>query len=527
MKIMKKTFRTLTTYIKKHPRLDFILLGVGLAVFLTVTLINAPRASIWFDEGFSAYLVQFSFWDIARFTATDVHPPLYYWALKIWTSLFGTTDLALRSLSILFGAVAATLAFFLSRKLFGRGVAALSFVFIALSPMLIRYSDEARMYTMATVIVLAATWLLLKATETNKKKYWIWYGVLVSLGMWTHYFTALAWLAHWAWRFTQTYKKGDSFKKAWKKFFTKEWTLTYALAIGLYLPWLPWMAFQLVVVQSAGFWIGPVSADTFTNYLTSYLAYLEHGQIQGWLALAFYILLITLIIAIPKVYGAIEKKKRPGFLLVACMAIVPPVLLFFASMPPLQSSFVDRYVVPAIVFLSIFLAIVLIYGAKKRWQVKLHILAGVIIVGFMIYGITNVYKYGNYNKNSNTHVLTRQAIEAAQASSEPGVPIVSNSPWIYYEAAPYSTDEHPVYFIDENTQYNYGSLDMLKYSDIGKITDIEQFEQDNPVIWYLGGTEDEAVAPFDESWEAIETVTTYDSITGKSIYKATKYKVSD
>ncbi len=189
---MKKIFTSISTYIKKHPKIDIAILVTGLVIFATIALINAPRASIWFDEAFSTYIAQFSFLDIARYTASDVHPPLYYWALKAWSELFGTTELAYRSLSILFGAAAISTAFVLARKFFGRKVAWLSLLFLVISPMLIRYSDEARMYTMAAFIVMLATYFMVKATETNKTKYWIWYGVMVSLGMWTHYFTAFA-----------------------------------------------------------------------------------------------------------------------------------------------------------------------------------------------------------------------------------------------------------------------------------------------------------------------------------------------
>ena len=296
---MKNLFTSISTYIKKHPKTDIAILLLGLAVFATITLINAPRASIWFDEAFSTYLVQFSFWDIAKFTASDVHPPFYYWLLKIWSELFGTTELAYRSLSIVFGAAAISTAFVLARKFFGRKVAWLSLLFLVISPMLIRYSDEARMYTLAAFIVMLGTFFMVKAEETKKTKYWIWYGVMVSLGMWTHYFTAFAWLAHWVWRATQVWRKGDAPKQFLKKFFTKPWIITYSVAVGLFLPWLPFMAKQVGVVQS-GFWIGPVGIDTPTNYMTNYFYYLEHGQAQSWLALAMVYVIVVMILAISK-----------------------------------------------------------------------------------------------------------------------------------------------------------------------------------------------------------------------------------
>lgn len=340
---MKKIFTSISTYIKKHPKTDIAILVLGLAIFATIALINAPRASIWFDEAFSTYLVQFSFWDIARFTASYVHPPFYYWLLKIWSDLFGTTELAYRSLSIVFGAAAISTAFVLARKFFGRKVAWLSLLFLVISPMLIRYSDEARMYTLAALIVMGATYVMLKAIETKKRSYWVWYGLLVAVGMWTHYFTALAWLAHWAWRGMQLWRKNDSFKEFMKKFFSKEWLLSYIFAVVLFLPWLPFMAFQLGVVQGAGFWIGPVTASTPINYMTNYFFYLNQDHVQGWLALVFIAMIALIIILLPKAYRSLGVETKSSFMLIASLAFVPPLLLFLTSLPPLRPSFVERY----------------------------------------------------------------------------------------------------------------------------------------------------------------------------------------
>jgi uncharacterized membrane protein len=523
---MKKFIQSVASYIKKHPKTDIAVIVIGLAIFFAITVINAPRASIWFDEAFSAYITQFSFLDIARYTASDVHPPFYYWLLKVWSSFFGTTELAYRSLSILFGAATAVVTFLLTRKLFGRKVAWLSFVFLILSPVLIRYSDEARMYTLAALIVMSATYVLVKAQETNKRKYWIWYGVLVSLGMWTHYFTALAWIAHLAWHGAQVWHKGIKAKEFRKKLFTKPWVVTYAVAIGLFIPWLPFMAFQLGVVQGSGFWIGPVGVDTPVNYLTNYFYYLEHGQTQSWFALALIFVIVASLFALPKAFKALTNKEKQSFLLVAFLAWVPPVLLFAASLPPLRSSFVERYLVPASVALSVFLAVIFIKGTQK-WRPFWRTLPVVLIVAMMIFGITNVYKFGNFNKNTNTHMFTGEVVKMAGAASPAGTPIVVATPWIFYEAAPYSTPEHPVYFIDENTRYDFGSLDMLKYNDQHKIKDLAAFKKEHPTLWYLGSSETEDIPPYQDSWKKIETIGVKDDITGKTLYKATAYKVSE
>lgn len=522
---MKTFLRKIITFIKAHPKLDILALILGLAVFLTITLINAPRASIWFDEAFSAYISQFSFWDIARYTASDVHPPVYYWILKLWSGLFGTTDLAYRSLSIVFGAGAITTAFFLTRKLFGRLIGWVTLLLLIISPMLIRYSDEARMYTLAALIVMAATYVLIKAEETKNRKLWILYGILVSLGMWVHYFTAFAWIAHLCWHGVQVYRKGMGRKAFWKKLFSKEWVIAYSVAVGLFLPWLPFMALQLGIVQGAGFWIGPVSVNTPANYFTNVFYYLEHDQVEGWFALALISVLVLLVLLLPKVYKTLKGAQRNSFLLISILAWVPPILLFLVSMPPLRSSFVERYLLPAIIAFTIFMAVVLVTGTR-RWKPVLRAVPILVVVAMMIFGITNVYKYGNYNKNTNYHIFTRQVIEQIRDKAQPGEPIVAQTPWIFYEAIPYATPDHPVYFIDATADYKYGSLAMLKDNDMHKIKDINAFEKAHSTIWFIGQNETGDIPPYQPSWKPLQTVSVQDNITGNTIYRATEYKVN-
>jgi len=522
---MKKLFLSSRRFIKEHPRTDVIALLLGLAIFATIAAFHITQASLWFDEAFSAYLSHFNFWDIARFTLNDVHPPFYYWMLKIWTSAFGATEVAYRSLSILFGAAAIATAFFLSRKLFGRRVAWLALLFMSISPMLIRYGDEARMYTLSALIVMLATYALVKARETNQRSMWVVYGVLVALGMWTHYFTALAWLAHWIWWAIETWRMHPTRKGFLKKMFSGNWILAYGLAVVIFLPWLPFMAKQLGGVQGGGFWIGAVGAYTPTNFLSNYFYYLEHWQVLSWLALALFYIIVVAFLALPRAYRSLKKSEKSSFLLVTILTWAPVVLLFLASLPPLRSSFVERYLLPSYVALSVFLAVVLVVGTKK-WKPVWRVLPVVVVVGMMTIGITDVYYYGNYNKNTNTHILTRETVQLAQQNSPAGTPIVASSPWIFYEAVPYSTPEHPVFFMDENTQYDYGSLDMLKYSDDHKIKDMVQFAKENPIIWYLGSTEDDDMTPYDSSWVKIKTVGAYDSINNNVRYKATKFRIS-
>ena len=515
------------TRISSLPHLDIAALITAIIAYAALVLSHITTWSIWFDEAFTAYIVRFNYIDIARYTATDVHPPLYYWFVKAWTSIWGTSELAFRSFSLVCGAIAIVLGFILLRKLFGARAAVLGAWFMALSPMLVRYGEEARMYTMVTAIVLGATYVLVRATETNARKYWVWYGILIAAGMWTHYFAALAWLAHWVWRAIALRIDGARGKQWRKRFFSKQWIWTHILAIGIFAVWAPFMLRQLGIVQM-GFWIPAVSAHSFTNYFTNVLFYLEQQKTVSWLALLYMTIITLVAVLLYRAYRQLStKRERKSLILLMALAFVPPILLFISSMPPMKSSFIERYLVPAAAGLMLLLAAIVAHGIRGKSRRLSVILAVLLITAFAI-GINRVYYYGNYNKNSDISIRAKELVAAVSQKAKPGEPLIAADVWGFYEAVFYTTKDHPIYFLDETADYKFGSTDMLKYSDQFKIKDLNSFIKDHPTVWYLGYDKDEQLTPpsISHGWRQIDSVAAYDPISGTASFKAVRYQTS-
>src|SRR5262245_5808329 len=84
---------------------DWLVLGVILAMSVGVRSYRLSDRSLWLDEAFTWRLIQFPWREMMSRIALDNSPPVYYLVLKFWAVCFGTTPLALRSLSVLFGAV--------------------------------------------------------------------------------------------------------------------------------------------------------------------------------------------------------------------------------------------------------------------------------------------------------------------------------------------------------------------------------------------------------------------------------------
>lgn len=504
---------------------DYVFLVAGLTIFTIIAFINITKSSIWFDEAFGAYLIQFNFIDIARYTAADVHPPLFYWLLKLWSELFGNTEFALRSMSVFFGAIAIIFGYLLTKRLFNKNAARVGLLFMILSPMLIRYSQEARMYTLVAAIALAATYTLTFAINSKKRLPWIIYGILIGLGMWVHYFSAIVWISHWVWRadiVRRIAKKGHFIKE----FFSKEWIMAHVVAIILFLPWLPFFAMQILVIQVFGFWIPPATPDTMINFATNIFYYLDVGDATGWLAIGIIILICLVSVLAVKTYKTLDEFYRKSYRLIMALAFVPMILLFLMSMPPLRPAFIDRYLISSVIGISLFIGITFALHIKQA-DIKWRFVMVIFVVGIMAVGISNVYRLGNYNKNSHASNNTRQIIEAIDSKSSDGQPIIAITPWLFYEAVYYSTNAHPVYFIDQKI-YKFGSLDMLRYNDQHKIKDMSSFTQKNPIIWYVGYIHDSGnfSAPY-VNWKPIQEVTVNDSISGEPSYKAIQYRTDN
>ena len=124
--------------------------------------------SLWYDEAVTAQVAAQGIAELTRWTADDIQPPLYYYAVAGWTRLAGRGEWALRFPSAAFGVLTVALLAAAARRLFGRGragqVAALAAALLAaLSPLYVYYAQEARMYTLLVFLGLLAGYALLRA----------------------------------------------------------------------------------------------------------------------------------------------------------------------------------------------------------------------------------------------------------------------------------------------------------------------------------------------------------------------------
>lgn len=118
--------------------------------------------SLWLDEATTAVTVaKYSIAEIlTKFSPTDFHPPLYYLVMDLWTQIFGISEFSLRVPSVIFSIMTGLILM----KIF-RG----SDPIFLFNPLIIYYSQEARMYSMATFLVATSFYFFIKMTDEKNK----------------------------------------------------------------------------------------------------------------------------------------------------------------------------------------------------------------------------------------------------------------------------------------------------------------------------------------------------------------------
>jgi mannosyltransferase len=119
--------------------------------------------------------------------------PLYILLMRPWIGLTGESPFALRSSSLLFGVLAVPLTYVLGRRLFGSKVGVLGATLAAVSPHLVWYSQEAKMYAPILVLGLLAVYALRRAIgqPSGGAKWWVVMVAAITLGIYTHVLAAL------------------------------------------------------------------------------------------------------------------------------------------------------------------------------------------------------------------------------------------------------------------------------------------------------------------------------------------------
>jgi 4-amino-4-deoxy-L-arabinose transferase-like glycosyltransferase len=115
-------------------------------------------------------------------------PPLYYALAWAWTQLTGTGEVGLRSVSALAGVATVPVAYLLGAELRDRRAGIVAAALVAVNPMLLWYSQEARSYALLVLLTVAAALYFVRTLHGGRRRDFTGWGVFSALALATHYF---------------------------------------------------------------------------------------------------------------------------------------------------------------------------------------------------------------------------------------------------------------------------------------------------------------------------------------------------
>jgi mannosyltransferase len=310
------------------------------ATSLVLGLVQLGTPSLWVDESLTADEIT---WPYAR--SLEGYYWLYYSIEKPWVALAGNSEWALRFPSVVAAMLSGALMVVLARRLFDRRVALLSGLFLVTSPFVVKWSQQARGYTMLLALSLLATILLLRALERGSRSAFALYGLaFAAVIVWHPVGGLVLGLPHLV-LILQNRQR-----------FFPHGLLSAAIVLGLGVPWFAQISMRSTGADTVIAWIPFPSWHMVAN------AVLDISG-AGWFGI---------VLAAVGLWVLLRRGERSMATWLAVWAFSPFVVAVVVSVA--QHVFLDRYLVAAAPAFAL-LAALAVTGVARRLGATLLVVA--------------------------------------------------------------------------------------------------------------------------------------------------------
>jgi uncharacterized membrane protein len=406
--------KNLFIFFERNPWLLFVIMSVFAAVFY---VFNIGSGDMWSDEVYTKSMLTGRLPDMYDKFRNDLHPPLYYLGLRMFTTVFGLNVIVLRLFSVLGVLATLTLGYFAGRRIFGKPGALIYCLMMLSLPMLAFHSHEGRMYTWAVFSVTGVFIYSCLFMRSANNRYLVLLFVFTLMAMYTHYYSMIA--AFMANGFVFLYMLLTKNKK-WIAHLS-----SVLLAALLYLPWLPMFLVQINRVQHA-FWAPDVNFNTVIACL--FAPFNEQYRITGF-AIAFAVFMYCLLICaiIRSFTKSFSEYRVPLWLSLwiffGTLMAIAVISLF--SRPVLYF----RYVTTLVTLLVVPQTILLISTRSKT--LKLVLTAMILFLGIKVSLSAFRFSYGPYKKTveyiAKTYPDIRKVLHITEITAGPMVEYNGNT----------------------------------------------------------------------------------------------------
>lgn len=476
----------------------WVVLVLPIALGLGLRWHHLPTRSLWFDEAFTWKLVTSYSWnDLYPPIAADVHPPLFYLIEKAWVSAFGDGLVALRLPSYVFSAATLALFGWLSAKALSslEVRVRLAATFLSTSALCcleahVRWSQEARMYSLACLLIVATTLIIAIAIERQRisKSHGIAFIALSTMLLYTHYFGLFYFVAQVFFLLWASYRRQPDDHR--------QYFLVAAMIIlpGLFfLPWCPTLLRQMSMVRQ-DYWIPNTPWITIGTTMPALILSEEYSSsVSLWPKLGITLFLLACAIHACRSGGRVIQ-------LVTAVAILPLVFSLAASMV-FAPVIWPRYLIGSAVLITIPVAFS-IYRALDNHSA--HLISSLLVISL---GVATLRQSSELRWRGGAKQIAAKIV----ASDEPLSPVIVASSQLFFEVDYHMhqlNSEANAKLLEQEKVRNYTGGPILRDSDfVSRVSLIEkhpQFWLVETNAWQNGFMSPKSIAPNLESVTSFE-----------------------
>jgi mannosyltransferase len=290
----------------------------------------------------------------------------------VWAKAFGTGEVGLRSLSALFGAATVPVAYAIGRELASRQAGLVAAAFVAVSPMLIWYSQEARSYALLVFFGALSLLFFVRALRGRQGRDLALWTLASGLALCSHYFAVFAVAIEAAWLLV-------ALRYEWRRVLP---ALAAVVAVGLAL--LPLISAQVNPTHIGWIDHSPLSTRVFETSV-SFLAG-ETGHVIAEPPRERYALIPAALVGAALLLVAVRgtARERRGAALVLLLGIGVALLAAAAALAG-KDYVVERNLLPALVPLIVATAIGCSAGGARRAGLACALVLCVYWLAFDVY----------------------------------------------------------------------------------------------------------------------------------------------
>jgi len=340
------------SFVDNVQKPDFLVAFLLFGIAFSIRIVLSPSFALSTDESFTANIALSSSLDeMLKMIWNEGTPPLLYCLLRGWIGFFGTSDQAIKLFGIVLSSLIPPVAYLVTLSIFGaRRIAVTACILCLFSPILIRFGNMVRPYSLTCIFSLLSTWAFFdlfkddsreNTSETSSENGKISRKTAFKA---TEYVVFTVWNAYShlsgiLFSFAQAFVVLVQFARGkWTFENVKTWFLSASISAVLFLPWLfvvfgqlnkdlhPWYHPKLWYEFLA---IAPLNLLSYTVGQTSVLV-------------PFYAVMVVTVMLF---YGSIifHLKDNKGFVAqVALMALLVSIMTIILAMNDIP--YKERYI---------------------------------------------------------------------------------------------------------------------------------------------------------------------------------------